>query len=215
MKKIIVNSILVAALSFLSFAFVNAQEQAPAEQSTINSNHEILVQVLVASNEAGKSDLPANLEALARKLKGDLGFTNYRLALTQLSRVSPKAYMQTKGISPLGQNQADAKPLNFYEIAVNFGEVKPDKNGEQNIKIATLNFNISVPIEKRTVNDQGKEASYINYEQLSLRANSIGISFNEPTVIGTLTTSRANEALVLVLTVKPDAAADRQTAKKN
>ncbi len=171
----------------------------------------------MSSSIQANNKLPETLQPIEKKLRADFGASNYQLALTLLNRTTENAFVEVRGVNSYQQSQsatqaADASPT-FYNFNLNGIRPNPAKPGE--LSIADLRFNLRVPVAQTSTAD-GKNFSVINYEQIGISAKPLSIALNEPTVVGTLTTSRPNELIVLVLTVKSSDSADStRTARKN
>lgn len=194
--------ILVCALTSVSAQTADSKN----DNVTLKPSYEITLQLLVSSDTAtGK--LPANLAPVEKKLKTDFGQANYQVAMTLLNRVAERGYLETKGVSPFVQNQAGDKSFNFYGLNLN-----GIKSNDGEMLIESLRFDLQIPLYIPTTASEGK--TVVNYQNLGITAKPLSLSFNEPTVIGTLTTSRPNELIVLVLTVD-EIKSNRAVAKKS
>ena len=197
----------------LSSAFVaKAQETA---QTTGKASYEIVLHLLKTSSaDDKKTELPAALVPVLRKLKADYGQAAYNLALTLLNRVSEKGNLEIKGISPLVyEQQAEEKSLSFYDLKL-YG-LKQPQNQPNELQIDSLHFGIRVPYPTLRFVQEGKNIPQINYENLGITVRPLSLTFDEPTVIGTMTTARPNEMLILVMTLKPDSPTAARAARKN
>lgn len=193
-------------LCLFLFAFgtiVNGQDQS--KDNSPRASYEITLQLLISSDAGQK--LPSNLNAVEKKLRTDFGQANYAVAMTLLNRVTEKGMLDTKGVSPFVQNQDNSKSFNFYDLNL-YGL----KSAGNEMLIDKLRFGLQIPLYIPTLAGEGKTAAVVQYQNLGITAQPLSVSFNEPTIIGTLTTSRPDELLVLVLTVKPDNS--KQTAQK-
>lgn len=207
---------LVFALSFVAFVGANTfavHAQQPQQQQEADNpkpeasreSYEIVLQLLksTAPGDAASAALPSNLQPIAKKLRSDFGNGNYSLMLTLLNRVSARGSLDIKSVNPFGEKQAEAaNPPVFYDFTLN--GIKSNQSNA--VSVDLLRFGIRLPITSANNNQ------VVNYEQTGITARPLGVDFNEPTVVGTLTTSRPNELLVLVMTVKSE---NRPIAKKN
>lgn len=209
-------------LIFAAFAIfaqtANAQDSRPNSDAQINkASYEVRLQLLVSSNTQANNKLPENLQPIEKKLREDFAANNYQLALTLLNRTTENAFIDVKGVNSYQQTQSstqapDASPT-FYNF--NIIGIKPNSAKPGELSIANLQFGLRIPIAQTTINE-GKSFSTVSYEQIGISAKPLSIALNEPTVVGTLTTSRPNELIVLVLTVKSSDNSDStRTARKN
>jgi hypothetical protein len=189
----------------------DAQDNLPKNDNNANRpNYEISLQLLVSVQNNERDELPAALSQIERKLKNDFGKSNYRLAMNLLNRVSERGVLEISGVSPFSQNLPDDKSYNFYELTLNGMK----SNGESEMQFDLLRFSLRIPLTTYVAQD-GKSIPITNYQNLGITARPVSVAFNEPTIIGTMTTSHPNEQIVLVLTVKPDVTKNSLTAKKN
>jgi hypothetical protein len=186
----------VVAVLIGAFA-VRAQNDAPKSAA---ASYQIVVQLLAAS-DSQNAKLPANLALVERNLKDSFGRTNYAVAMTIFNRAAENGILEVKGITPFAESPNAL--LNFYEMSL-FG-LKPSQTEMQ---IDSLRFGLRIPI---VTNALAEAKGTYNYEYVGITAKPLSVIFNEPTIIGTLTTSRSNEQLFLVLTVKPE---NKQLSKK-
>lgn len=196
------------ALICLNAFAVSAQESNPKPQASKES-YEIVLQLLKSNTpgDTATTALPSNLQPVAKKLRADFGVGDYGLMLTLLNRVSEQGSLEIKAVNPFNQQQTEVKSLGFYDLSLH--NIKPNAAGD--IQVEMLRFGIRVPILMYVANN-GNSSPVTNYESLGITARPLSVNINEPTIVGTLTTSRPNELLVLVMTVKPES---RSVAKKN
>jgi hypothetical protein len=182
----------------------NNQKTEPGKES-----YEIVLQLLKSNvpGETGNNSLPSSLLPIAKKLRTDFSASDYGLVMTLLNRVSAQGNLEIKAVNPFSAQQTDVKSLGFYDLTLN--GIKPNQTGA--VQVDLLRFGIRIPVTTFVANN-GNSTPVTNYENLGITARPLSIDLNEPTVIGTLTTSRPNEFLVLVMTVKPE---NRPLAKKN
>lgn len=202
-------------ISFLLFSLaiaVSAQDnQAKIENDTNRQSYEISLQLLVSAQNGERNELPSALAAIEKKLKNDFGQSNFRLAMNLLNRVSENGSLELKGISTFSQSTLDDKTYSFYELGLK--GIKSNSAGE--MQFNKLRFNMRVPVVISLVQEGKSSPPTINYENTGISAQPVNVAFNEPTIVGTMTTPRPNELIVLVLTVKPDNAKTSLSVKKN
>lgn len=208
MPRIFVVALSLCALIFISASAASAQENNQKTESGRES-YEIVLQLLKsnAPGETGNTPLPNSLQPIAKKLRADFSASDYGLVMTLLNRVSSQGNLEIKAVNPFSAEQTAVKSLGFYDLTLS--GIKPNQTGA--IQVDLLRFGIRVPITTLVANN-GNSTAVTNYENLGITARPLSVDLNEPTVVGTLTTSRPNEFLVLVMTVKPE---NRPLAKKN
>lgn len=190
-------------------AFAARAQESNQKTETVKESYEIVLQLLKsnAPGETGSNALPGNLQDVVKKLRTEFNAKDYGLMMTLLNRVSANGNLEIKAVNPFSSQQTDIKSLGFYDLALN--GIKPNQTGS--IQVEHLRFGIRVPLTMFVANN-GNSTPVTNYENLGISARPLSIDLNEPTIVGTLTTSRPNEFLVLVMTVKPE---NRPLAKKN
>jgi len=198
----IFNAASFLILCFLSAAisFAQTDQRAQAEPS-----YEVVLQVISGSNEtAQKSNLPANLSTVTKNLKNNFSFSNYNLSSTYISRVANTGNIDYKTVSSnFGQNQNSETP-SFLEWSLGNLRSMPNASGQNTIQLQPFRFGARMPIVTSSSKDEGgKINSVINYESIGLTLQRVSLPVNAPTLIGTLSTQKANETIFLVLTVIP------------
>ncbi len=184
-------------------SFTNFFAQTPIRQQS-EPSYEVVLQVLIASNTASDKSVavPQTLSNVVKKLKTNYTFSNYRLASTYLQRVANTGDMQFKGVSN-EPNQNVYAPI-FSEWMLGRLMNMPDSNGQNSISIQNFRFGQRVPIKTASFKDEnGKSNDVTNYESVGLTMQKLSLPLNMPTTIGNLSTSKPEEMMFLVLTVKP------------
>ena len=184
-------------------SFTTSFAQTPTKQQS-ESSYEVVLQVLIASNSAADKSavVSQTLSNVVKKLKANYTFSNYRVASTYLQRVANTGDMQFKGISN-EPNQNVYAPI-FSEWMLGRLTNMPDSNGQNSISIQNFRFGQRVPIKIATLrDDNGKSNDVTNYESVGLTMQKLSLPINTPTAIGNLSTSKSDEMMFLVLTVKP------------
>lgn len=197
------RTLVVCLLTLLLISNSVSAQQNETQKNESKTSYDVLLQLLIADGNIVQRNelLPAALAPLEKKLKNDFGNFKYRLALTLLNRAADRGFIKIKGVSPFEQNQANDKLLNFYEA--NLAGIRSTEKGELQIGSLSFAWRVPIAVAAGAPAADGKNFPVINYEQLGITAGSLNIPFNEPTIIGTMTTPRPNENIVLVLTVKP------------
>lgn len=188
-------------LTVLSAANLFAQttdKQPPAAPC-----YEVILQILTASNGAGeKSSLPATLSGVVKKLKTNYNFADYRLTGTFLQRTSDSIEYKSL-LNPFLQSEDKTTPV-FSDWSLRNLRNLSSSNGRNVIQFDGFRFGARIPVVVSTVVEEGgKTKPIINYEQIGITITRLSLSENEPTVIGSLATSKPDELMFLVLTAKP------------
>jgi hypothetical protein len=198
----IYNAACLFVLCFLSAAvsFAQTDRKEQAEPS-----FEVVLQVVTGSNEtAQKSSLPANLSAVTKNLKNNFSFSNYNLSSTYIGRVANTGNIDYKTVSSnFGQNQ-NAETPSFLEWSLGNLRSMANASGQNTIQLQPFRFGARMPIVTASYKEEsGKTNSVVNYESIGLTLQRVSLPVNAPTLIGTLSTPKANETIFLVLTVIP------------
>jgi hypothetical protein len=194
----------IAAFLFVCLlGFTTSFAQTPARQQS-ESSYEVLLQVLIASNTAADKSaaVPQTLSGVVTKLRTNYSFSNYRLTSTYLQRIANYGNLEFKGVSN-EPNQDVYAPI-FSEFTLGQLQNSPDAGGQNSISIQNFRFGRRVPVKTADYkDDSGKSNAVVNYESVGLSMHKLNLSLNTPTIIGNLSTSKADELMFLVLTVKP------------
>lgn len=205
--------LLVCFFAFQNFVAYAQETQLPSSdrQQTAGS-YEVMLQLVVANNAAERESLPQNLVSVERKLKSDFGASNYRLALTLLTRASEQGAVELKGIGLLDKSQSNE--LNsFYEVTLS--NIKASKLDQQELGMESLRFGLRMPVKTSVIQNEKGNQPVINYEFVGITARPLNVTLDKPTIVGTLTTLQPNEFIVVVLTVKAENYKTKQIARKN
>jgi hypothetical protein len=183
----------------LSATGVWAQEK---KEPQVYPSYEIVLQLLVASNNAGeKAALPPALSGVVKKLKINYSFSEYHLATTFLQRSSGSVEYKSLLSDFTGLKDNTAPVFSDWSLR-NLRSI-PQANGRNTIQIELFRFGARVPVVTNIKDENGKLAPGVNYEAIGISTIGLSFSENEPTVVGSLATSKPDELMFLVLTVKP------------
>ena len=184
------------SVAFLSVAFASNA----AAQQQLEPSYEVALQVLIGSNDAGaRGEMPANLSTIAKQLKSNFSFSNYRLANTFLGRVSNNGNIEYKSVSNVfGVEPIADGPQSFLEWSlVNF-QVYP-----AGLQARSFRFGARIPVRTVGIVEAGKTTPMVTYESIGLTVNTVGVPVNKPTLIGTINLPRSTGTMFLVATIKP------------
>jgi hypothetical protein len=163
---------------------------------------DVIMQTMVASNNSSdQSTLPQTLSGVVKKLKSTYPLSNYNLTSTYLQRIANTGNLELKSVS--SQTYQDISSPVFSEWTLGQFLTLPNAQGTSSIQVRNFRFNQRVPIKNPAGKDaEGKPAFSTVYESIGMTMQKISLSENVPTVIGSLTTSRPDEIMFLILTVK-------------
>jgi hypothetical protein len=186
-------------LLMIAVSAANVLAQNESRQPQAAPSYEVILQLLVASNNAaGKANLPPSLANVVKKLKTNYSFADYRLATTFLQRTSDSVEYKSL-LNDFYQSVDKSYPV-FSDWSLRNLRNLPAPNGRNVIQFESFRFGARVPLGSR--DESGKSASGVNYESIGISTTRFNLSENEPTVIGSLATSKPDELMFLVLTVK-------------
>lgn len=170
-----------------SFAQIETQPKAP-------TTYEVVLQTITASNSpADKNSIPSSLVNVVRKLKNLYSFSDYRLSSTYLQRTAGSIELKSIANSIMQDNST---PI-FSEWTLAGLRSFPDAQGKNTIQFQSFRFGQRVPVRY-----SGDGSAVVNYEQIGITLQGFGVPENIPTVVGSLSTSKTDELMFLILTVK-------------
>ncbi len=187
------KSFLLIAFFVFCLGLTNALAQTPIAKSS-EPSFDIILQTVVASNDAGvKSEVTPSLSGIVKKLKTDFPFSNYRLTSTAFQRISNRGGGDSRSVSYITEKNLAV----FSEWTINNLESSIDDKGQETLQIQNFKFGQRIPIIG--ANDTGN--NIFVYEQIGLTAK-FSLPKNTPTIVGSLTTTKPDELMFLILTVK-------------
>ncbi|MDQ3180486.1 MAG: hypothetical protein M3Q33_08200 [Acidobacteriota bacterium] len=186
-------------------SLTNSFAQTETRQRQAEPSYEVVLHILTASNSASdKMSVPPTLSNVVKKLKTIYSFSNYRLDSTYLQRVANTGNIEFKSVTnEANQNQENYIPI-FSEWTLGGLQSLPDSKGQNSIQFQNFRFGQRIPIRTSSYKDEnGKTNNVVNYEQIGLTMQRFGVPENVPTIVGSLSTTKPDELMFLVLTVKP------------
>lgn len=196
---------IISAAAFLLVCFsVNSPAQeAPRAKRQTERSYEMVLQILTASDSAADSRqaVPQTLSGVVKKLKNTFAYSNYRLTSTYLQRIANTGNMDFKGVSAEPNKDVYAPVFSDWTIGqlTAFPYIEP----QNFVSIQNFRFGQRIPVKTGGFQENNKSNSPVNYEAIGLSTQKIDLPVNTPTLIGTLSTSKSDELLFLILTVKP------------
>ena len=197
------NFIFKTFLFLLVLCASSAFAQSENRQPQADPCYEVVLQILVASNNASdKTSLPPTLANVVKKLKTNYNFSDYRLTTTFLQRTSSSIEYKSL-INDFGQTAERPAPV-FSEWSLRNLRNLPGAGGRNLIQFESFRFGARIPIIIAKTNEEsGRTTPVINYESIGITTSRLSLNENEPTIVGSLATSKPDELMFLVLTVKP------------
>lgn len=184
---------------FTTAANVSAQTETKPPAAA-EPTYEIVLQLLNASNAPSRNaDAPA-LAALVKRLKTLYAFSDYRVTTTFLQRTSNS--VEYKSVTNDFSQSANQSAPAFSDWSLRSLRLVADAEGRKLIQFDSFRFGARIPITVQNLSD-GKSLPVTSYEPIGISNTRFTVRENEPTVLGSLATSSADELTFLVLTVKP------------
>lgn len=204
------TKIAFSSVAFLIVCLLNLTSSIFAQSTVtpknqIEPSYEVVLQTLIASNLAtNKSDVPQSLSGVVKKIKTDYSYPNFRLGSTFLQRVSNSGTVELRSVSNETYANQERSYSVFSELTLTNLQNLPDAKGQSSIQFQNLRFGQRIPIVMTTVrDDSGKSNPVVNYEQIGLTLQRFNVAENTPTIVGSLSTTKPDELMFLVLTVRP------------
>ncbi|HTH50916.1 MAG TPA: hypothetical protein VL501_03225 [Pyrinomonadaceae bacterium] len=170
---------------------------ASAQQPDADRNYDITLQLIIGSNEPGsKGEVPANLGPITKQIRSSFDFAGYRLASTFLGRIANNGNFDYNSVASIdGKDLSSAVPT-FLDWSIHDLHAMP---GGKGLQAQGFRFGAKVPV---VVGDAAKGQG-VNYENLGVGLNRMGLSENTPTLIGTLHLPGTTGTIFLVMTIRP------------
>jgi hypothetical protein len=172
------------------------------------TNYDVELHLLVNGKGAeGTSKIPQALDGVVRQLKTSLPSADYKLAVTFISRVKDGGSLEVKtvGGSPFSAPQPNPLTPAFFQFTLNDVRLADDPQGGQVVNVRRFSLGVKVPVQTATSaiggDKQGQSFPVIQYEDTGINTQ-ISVREGEPTLVGTLNTSRPGQLFALVITIK-------------
>lgn len=180
----------------------------PSNRARDGADFEVGLHVLAGSSGGLRTDLPQGFEPVLRSLRASLPAMNYRLTASFVNRVRDGGKLESKGVSGTLVNvPAAANAMTFYEFSMDRVESDAGGDGQPLVRIPRLRFGLRMPVVvgMARTSDGAEMRPVIQHEPVGITTE-VSLRDGTPTVVGTLTTNRPDELLVVVLTVRRAAA---------
>jgi hypothetical protein len=170
-----------------------------------DASYEAMLYVVLGSNEAVPGgELPKNISGVTRQLRDNFSFSNYRLLNTYIGRIANSGSLEYKSVATL-QNSAEREidSPSFLEWSLNNLRSSEATPSGDLLVMQMFRFGARVPIKFTSTSEGGKTMQTVNYENVGLTVNRLGVTQNSPTLIGTISLPRTAGTVFLVLSVRP------------
>lgn len=174
--------------------------QGPAEKP-IEPSYDVVLHVIIGSNDGSGAALPAELSTVSRELKSRFSFSNYRLADTFLGRLANRGDLEYKSVFNLMEPKADSEQQSFLEWSLRGLKGGKDASDKALFQADGFRFGGRIPI-KYTPDASKGGSPVMAWEAIGLNLQRLTLSPNTPTLIGTITMTKALGTMFVVITVK-------------
>lgn len=196
-SKSVFTFLLAAGLMLVCTAACLAQDAG----RQLEPSYEVSLRFLTGSNDGGKSELSADLSPIAKELKNNFAFTNYRVAGMLVGRVGSNGNYEYRSVSNIFGLESTAGTPTFLEWTLAGLNRVSTVNGSAALQGSAFRFGAKVPIMV-SHEDAGRTSTSISYENVGITAMRFGLTENTPTLIGTLSLPGTPGTIFLVMTAR-------------
>jgi hypothetical protein len=187
----------IALLVLFSLTTAFAQD-TPKPVPPIEPSYDVMVHIVIGSNDTAGAALPSDLAGISRELKSNFSFSNYRLADTFLGRLANRGDLEYKSVFNL-QTGIETESQSFMDWSLHGFKSGKDANDRAMFQADLFRFGGRVPV--RLMGD-AKTGPAVVYESIGLNLQRLTLPPNTPTLIGTITMTKALGTMFVVITVK-------------
>jgi len=188
-------------LSAAGSSFAQNDQRPPIEPS-----YDVVLQIVVGGGDdkATTAALPQNLAGIARQLRVNYPYADYKLANTYVGRIGVNGNLEYKSISNVfGQTQQGDTP-SFWEWSLGGLRASQNAGGRNDLGLQTFRFGAKIPVRTGSTKDSsGNTQQIVNYENIGLNSARLSMLENTPTLIGSLALPNTLGTAFLVLTLRP------------
>lgn len=190
-------------LVLLTFA-VTSFAQGDARQA-IEPSYDVVLQIVVSGDDkAATQPMPQNLANIAKQLRANYSFPEYRLANTHIGRIANGGNFEYKAISNVFGRGQDSETPSFWDWSLTGLRSAAAGSGKNDLHIQGFRFGARIPIRTSSFKDEaGKSQPIFNYESIGLNSVRVTLPENTPTLIGSLSLPNTTGTVFLVLTLRP------------
>ena len=199
---------LLLALAFTLVVSATASAQDSGAPTRAEVNHEIHLHLLVTAEAAeGAPKPPASLDGVVRQLKAALPPADYRVAAALVNRVRDGGALELKTVGGaagynLAQTQITSPPA-FLQLSVTGVKLIDPASAQPSINVQHFRLGMKVPVQTAVAKNEKGEVGppVFQYEDAGLNTQ-LSVREGEPTLVGTLNTSRPGQNFVIVITIR-------------
>jgi hypothetical protein len=198
---------LALALAWCGVAAAQDGDDPPRKEAPRGEiNYEVQLHLLVTAEGAeGAAKVPQGLDGVVRQLKSSLPAADYRLAATFINRVRDGGRFDVKTVGGYPFAAPSSTPLTpaFFQFLLNGIKLADEQSGGGLINVQDFRLGLKVPIQTASVSNDKAGQGYpvIQYEDTGINTQ-MSVREGEPTLVGTLNTSRPGQLFALVITIK-------------
>jgi hypothetical protein len=189
-SPIFYRTAMIVAVFFVSAFSANAQQNA-----AFGPSYDVVLQVVVGSDDAQRSELPKELASITRQLRSRFNFSGYRVANTFLGRVGENGNLEYKSVANILNKEAGATPMFLDWSLARFSGSDTAAKGVFHAE--AFRFGARIPVRL----SGGLETPAV-YESIGLSFNRLGFAANTPTLLGTLSLPQTAGTMFLIVTVQ-------------
>lgn len=205
MRLIKFSTALVAAAFFSSILTTNLLAQNAPAGARLEQSYEVILQIVTGPGDTkDQKDLPDSLSAIQKQIKTMFGTSNLRLMNTFIGRINNAGGIEYKGILNTASPTTENSWSSFLEWSLGNFQVNPNEAAAATVSIQSFHFGARVPLTTVIARpESGKQLAPVSYEAIGLNLARVGLSMNQPTLVGTLDVPGLNGMTFLILTVRP------------
>ena len=199
-SKLIFSILVLSTFVLISNSPVNAQgDPRGAEPS-----YDVLLQIVIGGDDKANMPLPQNLGNIAKQLKANFPYADYKLANAYVGRIAVNGNLENKSISNVfGQTQQGDTP-SFWEWSLMGLRSSPSAAGRNDLAFNVFRFGARIPVRTGTTKDgAGMIQPVFSYENIGLNSGRLTVPENTPTLVGSLALPNTTGTAFLVLTLRP------------
>jgi hypothetical protein len=196
-SKLIFSILLLSAFVLIS----NLPVRAQGDPRPPDASYDVILQIVVGGDDKANMPLPQSLAGVAKQLKSNYPYADYKLANTYVGRIGTNGNLEYKSISNVfGQTQQSETPT-FWEWSIS--TLRSPQTGN-NLIMNGFRFGAKVPVRTGSARDgSGGVQPIFNYENIGLTSGRLNLPENTPTLIGSLALPNTTGTAFLVLTLRP------------
>ena len=169
----------------------------------VEASYEVVVQLVIGTDDrTAAQPLPQNLGGVAKQLRGNYPFADYRLSNTFLGRVANGGNFEFKSVATIFGRGVESDTPSFMEWSLSALRAGASTAGRTDLSVG-FRFGARVPVRVSTREEGGKQFPVFNYEPIGLNSARVTLPENTPTVLGTLSLPNTNSTMFVVVTFKP------------